>query len=120
MLLVQCGHVRGAHRAVEFFSAFAHAAAHLDRGRKASLGAKVQHRVRLPGFVRRPDPQGLGHRRRVDDLPRIHQILRVESPFDLAESVVKNRPVEFLVEVAASQAVAMLSRKRPVKLQDQI
>src|SRR5918999_1710219 len=109
MLFVQGAHVRRTHGAVELLSALAHAAAHLDRSCKTALSAKIQCRLGCPGFVLRVDLEGLGHRRSIDDFPRIEQILWIECALDLAKRFVESLAEEFLIKMAARQPVAMFA-----------
>ena len=120
VLFVEGAHVRRAHGAVEFFAALAHAAAHFHRAREAALRGEIQRRARLPRFVLRADLERLRHRRRVDDLARVHKIFRIEGALDLAEGIVKRRAEKLRVEVAPRQAVAMLARHGAVEFEHEI
>src|SRR6266403_6148500 len=120
MLFVQRPHVGRAHGTVELFAALAHAAAHLYSPDKAALAAEVQGRIRLPRLVLGTDLQGLCHGRRIDNLSRIHEILRIKHSLHLAKVYIENDSKKLFVEMAPRQAIAMFARHSAIKLKDEI
>jgi hypothetical protein len=89
MLLVQRPHIRKGTWCRRAFAALTHAAAHLYCPDKAALPAEVQGRIRLPRLVLGTDLQRLCHGRRIDNLSRIHEILRIKHSLHLAKGFIE-------------------------------
>ncbi len=103
-------HVRGAHGPGLDLAADRGAVAHLDRGHEPALAREIEVRFELDRAVLRPEPQILGHRRRVDLLPGVHDAVRVENRLELAHRLVELGTEDHFVQLGALQAVAVLAR----------
>ena len=66
-------------------------------------------RVQGQRFVLRSVAEVFRHWRRIDDLSGIHPMIWIERCFDLAECLVELGTKQFLVQMAARQAVAVLA-----------
>ena len=109
VLVLECHHVRRTHRALVFLAADTRAVTKLHRGSESAFARKIVMRVQGQRFVLRPIAQVLGHWRRVDDFSRIHPMIWIERCFDLAECVIELWTKQFLVQMAACQAVTVLA-----------
>ena len=89
MRLIQRRLIRRAHRAGTLLAANASAIAHLDRAGETVVGPPIVARIDLDHLVFRRISQQLGaiHRRRIDDLARVHHIVGIEGALDPAKSV---------------------------------
>src|SRR5688500_16463787 len=110
MLFIQGAHVRRAHGTFEFFSALTHTAAHLDCSCETALRAEIQGGRRYPRLILRMNLERFGHGRSFDNFSGVEPILGIEGALDLTECLVESRAEEFFIEVAARQAIAVLTR----------
>ncbi len=114
--------VRRAHGACIELAAVAVVVAHLDGGREASAAVRLADLVLRPVERRRErrgavvgleaEQRAVVHLRRRDDLAGIHQALRVEGAFDLAERAHEPAPKHRLDPLRAHEPVAVLARVR--------
>src|SRR5437773_12408353 len=98
MLFFACGLKRWAHGPLADFATDSHAIAGLDGTRPAALARIGKFRRNGLGGVSGPIAQVLGHRRRIDDLAGIHQLIGIERLLDFAESAVQLLANNLLVE----------------------
>ena len=71
-------------------------------------------------MVTGPEPQIFIHARRFDNLPGVHDTLRIEQPLDLPERRGYLRPEHLGNPLASGQPVSMLGRHTSTKFQNHI
>ena len=112
MLFLTRDHKAGAHRAGRFLAADPCAVAHLDGSVKALLIREVQRRLQGNDLVGLAVAQAFGHRRRIDDVAGIEDVVGIKAALDLLIQPVQFRAEEALVHPAARPAVTMLTAER--------
>src|SRR5262245_32021625 len=120
MLFIFCRHVRGAHCSLHRLAANANAVAHLDGCGKSALFRKVEQSAWLPGLILWPIPEMIGERGAVYNVPRIHQVLRVEGALQFTKRLEDRGTIHALEIRAAGAPVAVLARDCPAEFHHQI
>ena len=123
MALIKQGAIRGTHRAAFGLAAYAGPIAHLDGLAEPVLrlvSEKGLDRGNLNRCLQWLDPQRLRHRRRLDNVARVHAILRIKDRLDRPKAVADGVAVETPQKMRTSPAVTVLAGKRPPERLDQI
>ena len=115
-MLLLAGHLvaRAHHRAAGLgAAALPHAGtAQRGAGEGTLVVAEREERVRLGRCVGRSEAQVLVQRPGVDDLPRVHPVVRVEDGLELTEGLYHVVAVHLRQQLAAGLAVAVLAGQR--------
>ena len=122
-VLIFCRHVAGAHGPLANLSASAHAIALLNGQAETAMlvVAKIALHLGQSQFVvRRAVTKVLVHARRINNLARIHQIVRVEERLDVTKSLIQRVAKEALDVLAAHKAVAVLAGPRSAVADDHL
>ena len=99
----------GAHHIDFQLAANAGAVAHFHGLSEAPIGRPVENGVHRHGLIIAPVAQILLRRQGLHDFARVHAIVRVENAFHLLEQAVNVGAEEIGIEVAASEAIAVLA-----------